>query len=183
MKNIHSLEFPGGLVVKELVSLLWFRLLLMAWVQSLAWEFLHAVGMTKKKKKWYSTICVSFIHQKIIWNVQCASPWLMVPVYRYSHLHTLSCLILPLQGYIHAVPAIVDFSLKQGATEQKSTIAPSSQASDFNFALRLPRQRLLMNSQFPSLLGTFHFSSILPVTSFDHLKLVRWLQFMGRPGP
>lgn len=51
MNNIcEKHTFPGGLVVKELVSLLWFRLLLMAWVQSLAWEFLHAVGMTKKKK-------------------------------------------------------------------------------------------------------------------------------------
>ena len=43
------LEFPSGLVVKDLaLSLLWLAVIAMAWVRSLAQELLPAVGMDKK---------------------------------------------------------------------------------------------------------------------------------------
>ena len=42
-------EFPGGLVVKDLAFLLlWLTVIPVAQVQSLAWELVYVLGMTKK---------------------------------------------------------------------------------------------------------------------------------------
>ena len=45
-------ELPGDLAIKDLaLSLLWIGFTAVVRVQTLAWEFLNAVGMTEGKKK------------------------------------------------------------------------------------------------------------------------------------
>lgn len=68
-------------------------------------------------------------------------------------------LIMAITGFIHTVPSADGFLYKQGVHEQDSTVAHSSQAAAFTFALELPRQRLPTISQFPSLVGNFLFYS------------------------
>jgi len=78
----------------------------------------------------------------------------MVPVYRYSHQHTLAHLIFAFMIFVILCQLLMRVS-KQGAHEQNSTVAPSSQACAFSFVLKLPGQWLPVVSQFPSLVGTF----------------------------
>ena len=61
----------------------------------------------------------------------------MVPVYRYSHQHTLAYLIFAIMIFVIPCQLLMRVSLNR-AHEQNSTVAPSSQACAFSFALKLP---------------------------------------------
>lgn len=94
---------------------------------------------------------MSFIHQKITWNPQCARPVPVVPVRQ----HTLSW---PSLVFFILCQLLLGFSLNK-ACMSGIAVAHRSQAAAFTFALELPGQRLPAISQFSSLLGIFLFYS------------------------
>lgn len=101
---------------------------------------------------------ISVIHQKIIWNLQRAS---LCANGTCQLLFPPAQLSVDVSGLIHLVPTTTGFLSEWGVHEQDNVVAHSNQASAFNIAFKLSRQRLTSISQFPSLIGTFQFSSIL----------------------